>query len=308
VFRWLSWSEAGFFYFTGGLLTLLFSANAITNSIAIVALLNILALPYTVFSVYYQWRVAKQWCVLCLAVQVILIVGVINVLANSFLFPFPLLSASYLIKVTLLYLLPVLIWFAVKPYVLRLQEARNTKREYLRIKFNAEIFDMLLTKQKAMTLPIDSLGIDLGNPAATNILIKVCNPYCGPCAKAHPKIDKLLKENKNLRVKIIFTASNSPKHPAIKPVRHLLALAEEFNEIKTKKALDAWYLAETKDYERFAAKYPKNGELLKQGDKIEAMDKWCKVMDIRFTPTIFINGYELPDSYDVNDLQYFLLE
>ncbi len=72
--------------------------------------------------------------------------------------------------------------------------------------------------------------------------------------------------------------------------------------------LDDWYLAETKDYKRFAAKYPMNGELLKQGNKIEAMDKWCKAVGISFTPTIFINGYQLPDAYNIEDLQYFLSE
>ena len=51
-----------------------------------------------------------------------------------------------------------------------------------------------------------------------------------------------------------------------------------------------------------------NGELLKQGDKIEPMDKWCKAMGISFTPTIFINGYQLPYAYNIEDLQYFLLD
>lgn len=38
------------------------------------------------------------------------------------------------------------------------------------------------------------------------------------------------------------------------------------------------------------------------------MEKWCKETDIRFTPTIFINGYELPAAYDIEDLNYFLQE
>ncbi len=307
IFSWLSWSEVGFFYFTGSLLALLFSGNAITISIALVAWLNILTLPYTIFSVYYQWRIAKQWCVLCLAVQALLILGGINVVANNFFLP-PLLSTNNLVSLLLLYLLPVLIWFTAKPYLLRLQEAKNTKREYLRIKFNAEIFETLLKKQKAIDINADGLGIDIGNPAATNTIIKVCNPYCSPCAEAHPKIDRLLAENPNVKVKIIFTAANEDGNPAVKPVRHLLALAEKVDEVKIKHALDDWYLAETKDYERFAAKYSMNGELLKQGDKIEAMDKWCKAMEISFTPTIFINGYQLPDAYHIEDLQYFLLD
>ena len=50
-----------------------------------------------------------------------------------------------------------------------------------------------------------------------------------------------------------------------------------------------------------------NGALTKQGQKIEAMDNWCKAMDVRATPTIFLNGYKLPDAYSIEDLQYFLL-
>ncbi len=175
LFSWLSWSEVGFFYFTGGLLVLLFAGSDLTSTISLFGWLNVLALPYTVFSVYYQWRVAKQWCVLCLAVQALLVLGGINVLANSFLFPFPLLSAGNFITVLLLFLLPVLIWYAAKPFILRLQEAKNTKREYLRIKFNSEIFETLLKKQKEMNIPADGLGIDLGNPSAPNTLTN--SPY-----------------------------------------------------------------------------------------------------------------------------------
>ena len=309
VFEGLSWSEVGLFYFTGALLMLLFANVSLATTFVYIACLNLLALPYTVFSFYYQWRVAKQWCVLCLAVQALLLLGGINVLANNFITAPYELSIPLLSRSILLYLLPVLLWYAVKPYLLRLQEAKNTKREYLRIKFNAEIFETLLRKQKAITLPVNGLGIDIGNPAATNSIIKVCNPYCGPCTIAHPKIDKLLEENANLNVKIIFTTPNLPEQDAYKPVSHLLAIEEKANnEGLMKTALDDWYLSDKKEYELFAAKHPVNSELTKQGYKIEAMDKWCKAMDIQATPTIFINGYKLPDAYSIEDLQYFLLE
>jgi uncharacterized membrane protein len=305
VFKWLSWSEVGFFYFAGSLLTLLF----VPNTIILLAWLNMFALPYTIFSVYYQWRVAKQWCVLCLAVQALLVVGAVNVIASNFLFSLPQFPFLLIANSLLLFLLPALLWFTIKPYILSLQQAKNTKREYLRIKFNTEIFNTLLKKQKALTTPADGLGINLGNPAATNSIIKVCNPYCGPCAKVHPKIDALLEQIPNLKAQIIFNTTNNEQDRGGKPVKHLLAIAASDNtENMIKQSLDDWYLAELKDYDQFAAKYPMNSELLKQGDKIAAMEKWCKATEIAFTPTIFINGYQLPDAYSIEDLQYFLLE
>ena len=304
VFRWLSWSEVGFFYFAGSLLTLLF----VPNAISIIAWLNILALPYTIFSVYYQWQVAKQWCVLCLAVQVLLAFGGINLIANNFLLPLPKLSFLFIVNAVFLLLIPVLIWYTCKPYILKLQEAKNIKREYLRIKFNVEIFKTLLKKQKSIILPTDGLGIDMGNHNGTINIIKVCNPYCGPCAKAHLKLDTLIEENDNVKVKIIFTTTNDIDNPAAKPVKHLMAIAAESNATKTKQALDDWYLAEKKDYDFFATKYPMNGELEKQGDKMVAMNNWSTESKIEFTPTIFINGHQLPSAYSIEDLQYFLLE
>ncbi len=202
----------------------------------------------------------------------------------------------------------MLIWYAIKPGILKLQEVKNTKREYLRIKFNAEIFDTLLKKQKAITVSPEGFGINMGNPGAANTIIKVCNPYCGPCATAHPKIEALLEQNKNVKATIIFRTTNNEANPALKPVRHLLAVAAEGNDTKTRQALDDWYLPAEKDYEVFAAKYIMNGELGRQGDKVEAMDKWCTANDITYTPTIFINGQQLPDAYSIEDLQYFLQE
>ncbi len=70
--------------------------------------------------------------------------------------------------------------------------------------------------------------------------------------------------------------------------------------------MDDWYLSDKKDYEVFAAKYPMNGELKQQEVKVEAVSAWCKETGIAFTPTFFINGYQLPDIYNVGDLKYFL--
>jgi len=267
-----------------------------------------LALPYTAFSVYYQWKVEKQWCVLCLAVQVVLLLGAINILVNSLLLPFSNLSIGFVAVCLFVYCVPVLAWFTIKPMVLRLQEGKNTKLDYVRLKFNSEIFDTILKKQKRIKESTEGLGIDLGNASAKNTLVKVCSPFCGPCAAVHPKIDALLEQNKNVKVKIIFTTPNDESNKAYQPVSHLLAIAATRDEAKISQALDDWYLAREKNYEAFASKHPMNGELKNQGDKISAMSNWCDATDIKYTPTIFLNGRQLPNFYSVEDLQYFLLE
>jgi len=40
--------------------------------------------------------------------------------------------------------------------------------------------------------------------------------------------------------------------------------------------------------------------------QLGAMDNWCNETRIAFTPTFFINSYQLPELYQVKDLKHFL--
>ena len=62
-------------------------------------------------------------------------------------------------------------------------------------------------------------------------------------------------------------------------------------------------MADKKDYEVFAGKYPMNGELKEQENKLDAMKQWCDDAEITGTPTIFINGRRLPDTYSIDELK-----
>jgi protein-disulfide isomerase len=200
-----------------------------------------------------------------------------------------------------------ILWFLIKPSFTKAKEAKRTKREFTQLKFNTEIFETLLKKQKEITSSPEGLGITIGNPVATNTIVKICNPYCTPCSKVHPELEKLLETNNDLKVQIIFMVTANKDDKRNKPVRHLLAIAAKQNELNTRHALNDWYLQNNKDYEAFANKHPLNGELKLQDDKIVAMEAWCVDTGITNTPTIFINGRQLPRAYSVEDIGYFLL-
>lgn len=305
----ISWSTIGFVYFAGNLIMLLISGISNLSVLNILSWLTLAATPYVFYSVYYQWRIAKQWCVLCLTVQVVLslqcmvtfiagwhdltlfqntgIVNIITMAVSSFAVPF--IIVSLLI-----------------PALRKAKESTRLNHELQKLKHNPEIFNAVLEKQRAIEHSTEGLGITMGNPNGKLKIVKVCNTYCGPCARAHAPIEELLHNNPDLQVQIIFTASNNEGDRQLNPVTHLLAIHQKQDAALTEKALDDWYMAEKKDYEVFAQKYPMNGELKKQGDKIEAMRNWCNETGIQFTPTFFINGYQLPSNYSVNDLKYFL--
>ncbi len=302
LFGIISWSELGFFYFTGSLLAILTLQE---KALSFLAWLNLTTLFYPFYSVYYQWRIAKQWCPLCLAVQAVLIIQALVFFAGSWYQPL-LNSVSVNYPVAVVFVLPVLFWYFIKPFLLKSKEGEEYRNRFFRMKKDSRIFEALLSKQKRIVVNTDGLGITIGNPNAQHAIIKVCNPYCGPCAKAHPEIHELLKANDNIKVQIIFTATADETDRRSKPVKHLLAIAEKQHERLTEHALDDWYLPKKTDYDVFAAKYPMNGELKQQDAKVDAMSKWCNDMKIEFTPTFFVNGYQLPENYHIDEVKYFL--
>lgn len=71
VYGEITWSDLGVVYFLCMLLicaVFTFDANGLAYVIS-----SLIAFPYVVYSIWYQWMVAHAWCRMCLAVQVILV-------------------------------------------------------------------------------------------------------------------------------------------------------------------------------------------------------------------------------------------
>jgi len=304
----ISWSVIGFTYFTGSLITLLIFGVSNQTALYLLSWLNASDMTYVFFSVYYQWRIVNQWCVLCLCVQGILVLQLLTALAAKW-HTITSLSAVFamaaLVPIILAFTIPFILISLLLPAYRTAKEGAHDKRELQRLKHRPEIFSALLGKQKAISESTEGLGIILGKKNAIHQIIKVCSPYCGPCAKAHSPIEELLANNPDVRIQIIFTASSDPGDIRMPPVAHFLSIAEKVEEANIKEALSDWYLADKKDYKVFAEKHPMYGKPDNQAEKLNAMSNWCSKMNITFTPTFFVNGHQLPDIYNVNDLKYF---
>jgi uncharacterized membrane protein len=302
----ITWAEIGFFYFASTFLLLCFSVSFADKKF-LLAGASAFAAPYIFFSIYYQWRVVKQWCPLCLTVQLILFLELVWSLVNFWLRPYHFSFSSFSVVAPLLALgISIISWYALKPFFLKAKDADLYAAAYKRLQYNPDIFKYLLQQQVKAPDGWQQLGISIGNQNACTTIIKVCNPYCGPCAKAHPELEEIIRHKPDVKLKIIFTARNDGTDPAAVVVKHLLAIAAEGDADKTEQSLDDWYLPEEKDYEKFALKYPMNGELKRQDREIEAMSKWCTDADITHTPTIFVNGHRLPENYNIEELKNIL--
>lgn len=317
----ISWSAIGLSYFSGLLfLSQLWVTNGNPTVLFTIGWMTILSVPYVFFSIYYQWRVTKQWCALCLFVQALLVLQLATAIIGHWhtLSSFNSINGLLVLQVITAFTIPLIATVILISAFKKVKEGRHTYKKLQKLKHNKQVFEALLTEQKEVVTNPDGLGIVLGNPDARYKIIKVCNPYCGPCAKAHKPMEDLLHNNPNLQMQVVYTATNDDGDTKAPPVKHLLAIAESNDEVLIKKALDDWYLPEEKNYEIFAAKYPMNGELKQQELKVNAMSAWCKKIEVPFTPVFYISlpssdtrvskerYYQLPEIYTVNDLKYIL--
>jgi len=69
-------------------------------------------------------------------------------------------------------------------------------------------------------------------------------------------------------------------------------------------AISQWYEQSAKRYEHWIKQYPVEKDK-RINNVIEKQKTWCELLGIIYTPTILINGYILPEPYDVEDIKYF---
>ncbi|MFD0793404.1 cysteine peptidase family C39 domain-containing protein [Mucilaginibacter litoreus] len=303
IFEGLSWSEVGFFYFSGTWLTLLISGGSLPI-LQLLAVLNICCLPYTIYSIYYQARIAKQWCLFCCAVQALLwleFMPLVSILNQPLIWP----SFQQILLVIIGLLVPVALWLLLKPILLQAQQLKPLKSQLQNFKYNTETFNATLKNQPKYAQPDDDWSIVLGNVEAPNIITMVSNPYCPPCAKTHNILDEWLSRNTGIQARIVFTADNNDKDIKTPVTRHLMALYQLGDKNLIQRALHDWYNQKQKNYDDWAKEYPVklNEEDFK---KLDSQKAWCQLAEVKATPTLLVNGYRLPDAYRLSDIKYML--
>ncbi|HJP62305.1 MAG TPA: thioredoxin domain-containing protein, partial [Mucilaginibacter sp.] len=269
-------------------------------------ILNVVSLPYTFYSIYYQARVAKQWCTLCCIIQALLWTEFIPLLSINQ--PLTLNFIAQLQDISALVVClasPVVVWAMLKPLFLKSQQLEPLKDQLRKFKYNTELFHLMLNDQPKYAMPDESWSIVLGNVEANSVITMVTNPYCPPCAKTHKLLDDLLEANGNVQARIVFTALNTDDDQKTPVARHMMALHELQDKSIVKKAMHDWYEEKQKNYEAWAKKYPVqlNAANFYMLDKQRA---WCELAEVKGTPTLLLNGHILPAAYQLPDLKYML--
>jgi protein-disulfide isomerase/uncharacterized membrane protein len=293
LFNWLTWGDVGIVYFTSSLLYILI-AQLTNQSINLYYLLSLAGLIFPLYSLYYQWKVVKQWCMLCIGVLVALF---LNATTGIIFVQWPVVFNESVIYGVLIFFVPVVIilsiWQVLKMLYQKSLSSLANEIKATRLKRNPEIFNALLQQQTAnpINLPDPTEAIRFGNPAAPYQIVIACNPYCGPCAKAHQAIEELYEKNpEHFSVAVRFALQkNDDSDNRVMAVKEIMKVAKT----KPLESIKDWY--HLLNLEKFKELHPTNGEQVDA--TIEKHIVWSKGANIKATPTIFVNGRKLPGLY-----------
>lgn len=293
----ITWGEIGFSYFISNLLLLVFFPGLVFY----MALVNIITLPYTFWSIWYQKVKAKQWCPLCVIVQFLLwLILINNIMFN--VFQMPVWTLENLVWTICIYTIPILV---INLCIYKISEGNKAEilnYEINSIKSNIEVFNALLKSQPMYPVNKSNSQIIFGNPAGIMITI-LTNPHCNPCSKMHVKAEKLLHDSPDIFcIQYVFSSFNENYN---KSNKILIAAYLNNSKKEAKKLYDEWFVSGRLDRESFYMKYNYDIEDENVVEEFDSHEQWINETKLHVTPTILVNGYKLPDNYKIEDLKYF---
>ncbi|MBE0674322.1 MAG: thioredoxin domain-containing protein [Bacteroidales bacterium] len=298
VFGTISWADIGITYFLGGLALLCLLPFKETESVY--AILSVAALPYPVFSVLYQWLKVKKWCPFCLLVQMVIVV--------EFVFLFRRISFSTLVINTVLTPLAIfgtvfIVITLIKTLFLTLQQEEANFIGMMKLKRDPVIFFSRLQKMPVIDVPLNQYSLVLGDLNRNVTITIFLSFYCTFCAKSFKSVKLMIEKGANIKIQLIFSPSNDDSSVGL--AKTLCMLIGKPDQLPIIEILDKWYSADFKVKQSIIEEM----RSLKDSDYCHNFASYNNGLfqeyNISAVPAIFVNGYRLPASYKLEDIEYF---
>lgn len=299
IFGWISWSEIGLGYFLSNLLII----AGFPTLMPYLIIINTLALPYTIWSVWYQYRIVKQWCMLCLTVQGVLWLTILIAYVGKMVC-FPNFNVLDIWEVGMVYIFLSLFVNKVASWLAAQKKSIHIKHELNSLKATEEVFKALLEKQPYYPIDTKKSSILFGNPDALLRISILTNPHCEPCARMHTRVETLLqKMGDKMCVQYIFSAFNDD---LLKSNRFLIAAYQNESRAKAEEIYHRWYEKEKHHADTFIQRLGYDITSDSVTEELNQHTQWKETNKLSVTPTILVNGYLLPEHYQIEDMAEFM--
>lgn len=296
---YFSWSEIGLGFAAGSVLSMLLYSENIWALLVITAC----ATPYTLWSVWYQWKIARSWCILCLIVQVLLWAQFLTLwIVSVWLDSLHSFDWTSMLQIGLLLLGCILIVHWGVGIITDAMQLPEWKHSYRRLKSNAKVFAAMQESQKQLpTGPFAATAISFGRAGAPHVLTILTNPYCNPCALMHQRLKKV--NTSKVRIDYILSSFDVDRE---KTNKFLIAAYQQLGRDRALAVFDAWFAGGRTQGNDFFATYHLDPETPDVIEQHHLHQQWREKTGIHATPTLLFDGRRFPDEYKLEDLDDLL--
>lgn len=299
----ISLTDLSIIYFIGQFV-LLVSLVAFQQPDALIAFQKyaiVVTAPVVLASLYYQLS-TRKWCLICIAIILILIVQTLYGLGLNF--DADAISGVVLLHATITVLLVLLIYIRFSESDKSLKELKEQLILSLKVVRSFDSFSSKLCTYEPFQFP--EARISVGSTNAPLTISCVTNPYCAGCQELHAIIHQLQKRYPGMiKVDIYFKTNMSLETDEVVLFFQTLysvythSGAEKFDD-----ALAKWFeLEDDVEWLKQFENIPLNEHYSQYYDTVS---QWSIESGIELTPAMFINGYLYPEEYDITFLPYFI--
>lgn len=300
LFGVISYDKIGYVYF---IMALLLPSILENNELNILFLIFGVSTLFPIYSIYFQYFVAKNWCPLCLIIQFNIITNFLLflILNSNFIY-----SIDPIIKTILLLIIIIFgVFFYTKFSSSKIEYKENRKRLNNFIN-DSEVLDIFMKKNVELLSIPKIMSIIIGNVEANNKITFITNPFCKYCSEMYDLLKEVLEYNKDINLETIYCINddlNTVNNVTIRLMDIYITNGTENYE----KEISNWYSNGYYNYENWLKKFSNEIESsTKVKEMLDYHSEWCKLSKINATPTLLLNNKILPKEFRVDDLKYIL--
>ena len=255
---------------------------------------SIIAIGFTLYSVIYQLFIIRKGCMLCMLINLIVWSScvILYIQKGQFNKEF---SLSAMLSFTAIACICLTGWLQIKALLKIKEEGKQFKVQFSNL-LNPDNFQKLLFAETQIGAMVNK-EIALHNQiSSTTQLMIVTNPNCKNCARIHSHIKEIASN-----VSISLVLLTFPKDGiGEKVAKTIIAAYRTDGWEKAITALEEWYKNhKIKEIDKYA--------ITAEEQRIWKQQQiYCSQQHISQTPSMIIDGYYVPEFYQLKELKYVL--
>lgn len=255
---------------------------------------SIIAIGFTLYSVIYQLFIIRKGCMLCMLINLIVWSScvILYIQKGQFNKEF---SLSAMLSFTAIACICLTGWLQIKALLKIKEEGKQFKVQFSNL-LNPDNFQKLLFAETQIGAMVNK-EIALHNQiSSTTQLMIVTNPNCKNCARIHSHIKEIASN-----VSISLVLLTFPKDGiGEKVAKSIIAAYRTDGWEKAITALEEWYKNhKIKGIDKYA--------ITAEEQRIWKQQQiYCSQQHISQTPSMIIDGYYVPEFYQLKELKYVL--